>query len=114
MHELTDEAERGVGLDRQQPRFGERENLREPHAWHMLGDHGQRPAGLADALNAAHAAVVFGLERRQPADTIAQREFERRDRGEFLAQRQELERLVGHTDAQPALSKSILKRDRGR
>ena len=69
---------------------------------------------LADPLDAAHAAVVLGLERRQPADAIAQREFEGRDRGELLAQRQELQRLVGHTDAQPALSKSILKRDGSR
>ena len=39
VHELTNEAERGVGLDRQQPRFGERENLGEPHTRR----HGRRP-----------------------------------------------------------------------
>ena len=32
VHELTNETERRVGLDRQQPRLGERENLGEPHA----------------------------------------------------------------------------------
>ena len=114
VNELPDQAERRVGLDRQQPRFRERQNLRQPHARHVVGDDGQCGAGLADPLDAAHAAVVLRLERRQPADAIAQGEFKGRDRGELLAKREQLERLVGHTDTQTPLAKSILKSDRCR
>ncbi len=62
VHELTNQTERGVGLDRQQTRFGEGENLGEPHTGDMVGNNGQCGAGLADPFDAAHAAVVLGLE----------------------------------------------------
>ena len=59
VNELADQAKRGVGLDREQARFRERENLRKTHALHVLRDDGECGAGLADSFHAAHAAVVL-------------------------------------------------------
>ncbi len=111
MNELTNETECGVGLDGEHARFGEGENLRETRSLHVLGDDGERGPGRANPLDAPHAAVMLRLERGQPADAIAQRKLKRGDRGEFLAKRKQLERLVLRTDTQTPLAKSIVKSD---
>ena len=59
VNQLADQAERGVGLNREQTRFRERENLRKTHALHVLGHDGEGGAGLANPFHAAHAAVVL-------------------------------------------------------
>ena len=92
-HQLPDQAERGVGVERQLSFARDPEQVRQPRALDVIRDDRQR-VGVA-AVDAADARVVAVPEVRQPRDPLAQRELERRHRRQRRVDPQQLYVLAG-------------------
>ena len=74
-HELPDQTQRSIDVERDPFPLGQRENLREPYTRRVLGHERKGRTGVAQALHAADTSVTGVAKAREPADALAQREF---------------------------------------
>ncbi|PYR33672.1 MAG: hypothetical protein DMF93_24805 [Acidobacteria bacterium] len=100
-HDLPQQAERRVDVERHGRMLGEREHLGEAHAGGDVGDEDERRRRILEPFDAADVRVAAVPERAQMADALAQRELEGGDRRQLAAQAQELDRLVPHWIGRP-------------
>ncbi len=110
-HELAQQAERGVDVERDVVLLREFEEPGEPHAGRRVGDQRQRRSGILQPLDGPHVRVTGVAEGRQPADAFAQRELERWNRGQLAAEAEHLHGFVAAAiDDETAFTEAILER----
>jgi hypothetical protein len=93
-HELPNEAQRRIDIELQSTLAGDAQNLRQPRAFDMIRDDGERAVRL-HAIDAAHARVVRVSKVHEPRGPLAQRELERRHGRQRRPQPQDLQQLAG-------------------
>ena len=94
-HQLAHKAERGVGIEMQTPLTGELQNVRQPRAFDMIGNHRQCGGMARCAIDPPHPGVVAVPEVGQSCDPFAQRELERRDGCQGKIEAQDLDDFTG-------------------
>ena len=114
-HQLAQQAERGVDVERHVGGFGEAQHLGQPHAGGDVGHQRQRRRRILQPFDAAHAAVAGVAEGGEMAQALAQRELEGRHCRELAAQAEHFDRLVARAiDGETARPETVFERDRCR
>ena len=111
--ELSNQAQRGIDVERQAVFFGVNQDVRQADARRRIADDRERGITGAETFDAAHAPVARVTELGEVAHPLAQREFERRNTRELAAQAQHFQCFVARRvhDVAP-FSQSITKGDR--
>ena len=113
-HELPQQAQRSVDVERDVFALGKRQNLRKADAVGRVRDQRQRGPGILQSFDAPHVPIAGVAERRQAADAFAQCELKRGHRRELAAQAQHFDRFMRAIRDQVAFAKAILEGHRGR
>ena len=93
-HELADEKQRGVDVERQVVALGDRQNLRQPGARRVLVHDRETIGAVGHPIDAAHSSVIRMAEVREASDAFAERELERGDTGQLGAKAEHFERFA--------------------
>ena len=92
-HELSNETERGVDVERKQDLLGIRQHAGQANAGHVVGH--DRPASMRlAALDVAHVRETGRAKLCEAGDAFAKQELEGRDGCQVLVQREDFERSV--------------------
>ena len=110
-NELTNQAERGVDVELEVPLVGHAQNVREPRAFDVIRHDRQPGAGHLHAVDAPHARIVGVPEVGQPRRALAQRELERRHRGQCRSDAENLQQFARRAiGGDNALAKAIAEK----
>src|ERR1043165_1395456 len=109
-YELTNQPRRRRILERNRALAGAREDVREAHAAHVIGDDDDRRAAGLETLDGADAAEGLVSEICDARGLFAQSLFERGDTAQLVADLEHLQRLVGGTDRVQPLPEAVFER----
>ena len=93
--DLPHEIQRGVQVEHLAGALDIGQDLDEPGAGHAIGHEHHGAALVVEPVDLPDAGVAGMLEIGQPRDALAQREVERRDVGDLVAETQNVDRRIG-------------------
>ncbi len=107
-HELSNQTQRNIDVEAKPTLLRVDQHVREPNAIGMVGHDCQRCLAVGEPLDRADTTEGRMTEIREAADAFTERELERRNRRQLVAEAKQLDRLVsGRLDDLTPLAKTV-------